>query len=124
MTAANGHTPPQIQVIPLLVMIPVGASAPQFQVIGQWHTTTGIMCPARQVQAKAMGPAELIQMFIALVNTGTVGQIVKAEDGSDLVVDLPQMNLTMRPPPPPLESPEEGSTAEAPPPSRIILPGG
>lgn len=105
----NDHM--EAQAFALMVAIPAGVYRPEFRVIGQWHTGTGILCPPQPVPAQPLPPQLVMQLFINLVNTGMVHQIVKDEQGADVHMPLPTLTLALGKPP---EQPESKIIVEEP----------
>lgn len=92
MSAQNGQS---AQVVPIVVALPSGAHAPQFQVAAQWHTGTGILCPPKVVQHRPLTPAMVLEFFVQLVNQGLVHQVIREEGKAPVVGPLPTMELTL-----------------------------
>ncbi|HEV8598655.1 MAG TPA: hypothetical protein VGQ69_04790 [Gemmatimonadales bacterium] len=100
---------------PLLAIIPEGVLRPQFQVIAQWHTGTGILCAPQQVKTQILSDDLILMLFIELVNRGKIVQAVEdaANPGELTLAPLPALKLVLHAPPPAPEPPQ---------PSRIVTP--
>jgi hypothetical protein len=106
---AEGNGKRQAQAIPLLVLVPKGAFSPHFQVVGQWHTGTGILCPPQRCPAQPLVPALIVQMFITLVNQGVVHQVIREEGKEPVLAPLPGLEIAFGK----LEMQEEAKPAES-----------
>jgi len=91
MTAPNGRR--SAQAIPIFVFVPQGVRGLGFQVVAQWFTDLGILCPPQQVNAQPIPPQMILKLFVDLVNQGLVHQVYTDEQGQVQRVPLPQVVL-------------------------------
>jgi len=88
------------------VLIPQGVRGPRFQVVAQWFTDLGILCPPQQVNAQPIPPQMILKLFVDLVNQGLVHQVYTDEQGQVQRAPLPVVVLEFG------KLPERSSCAE------------
>ena len=110
----NGNGQTQAQGFPLMALVPVGVTAPQFRIVAQWHTPVGILCAPVEIPFEPVNGSMVVQLFVDLVNAGLVHQVMIDDEGKRSRAPLPPCQVGFGP----------VAEPEAPPPSRLILPGG
>ncbi len=101
MTAPNGKR--EGILVPLAAILPRGAVRPRFYLVAQWETPAGLLCPKRPVQASPISPQQVIELFAQLVGAGRIQQVVKGENGEDVLapIDISVVYVPPQPAPTP-----------------------